>query len=301
MRASPREYGGSQGSAVLKIFDMTAATTGLNEKSAAAAGIDYDKAYTYSASHASYYPGGANMSVKALWDKKTLRLIGAQIVGFDGVDKRMDVLATAIRFGAKITDLTSLELCYAPPFGSAKDPVNMLGYVGENIVTGKVRQLFWHDVQSLPRDGSATLLDVRTLTETARGRIDGFVHIPLTRCGSVSTRYRRTGRSMCTATAGCAAISPAVFLRAAATRATTLPAAGGCTSRSSMSAPFPNIYVRSAFKAKAAPAPFAARVRLLFQWQMCPPQPWLPQPCSPQACPLPPCACSWWSHFTLGS
>lgn len=173
------EYGGSQGSAVLKIFDMTAATTGLNEKSAAAAGIDYDKAYTYSASHASYYPGGANMSVKALWDKKTLRLIGAQIVGFDGVDKRMDVLATAIRFGAKITDLTSLELCYAPPFGSAKDPVNMLGYVGENIVTGKVRQFFWHDVQSLPRDGSATLLDVRTLTETARGRIDGFVHIPL--------------------------------------------------------------------------------------------------------------------------
>lgn len=158
---------------------MTVATTGLNEKNAAAAGIDYDKAYTYSASHASYYPGGSNMSVKALWDKKTKRLIGAQIVGFDGVDKRMDVLAAAIRFGAKITDLTELELCYAPPFGSAKDPVNMLGYVGENIVTGKVRQFFWHDVESLPRDGSVTLLDVRTLTETARGGIDGFVNIPL--------------------------------------------------------------------------------------------------------------------------
>lgn len=173
------EYTGTQGSAVLKIFDMTVATTGLNEKNAAAAGIDYDKAYTYSASHASYYPGGSNMSVKALWDKKTKRLIGAQIVGFDGVDKRMDVLAAAIRFGAKITDLTELELCYAPPFGSAKDPVNMLGYVGENIVTGKVRQFFWHDVESLPRDGSVTLLDVRTLTETARGGIDGFVNIPL--------------------------------------------------------------------------------------------------------------------------
>ena len=173
------EYTGTQGSAVLKIFDMTVATTGLNEKNAAAAGIDYDKAYTYSASHASYYPGGSNMSIKALWDKKTKRLIGAQIVGFDGVDKRMDVLAAAIRFGAKITDLTELELCYAPPFGSAKDPVNMLGYVGENIVTGKVRQFFWHDVESLPRDGSVTLLDVRTLTETARGGIDGFVNIPL--------------------------------------------------------------------------------------------------------------------------
>ena len=91
----------------------------------------------------------------------------------------MDVLAAAIRFGAKITDLTELELCYAPPFGSAKDPVNMLGYVGENIVTGKVRQFFWHDVESLPRDGSVTLLDVRTLTETTRGGIDGFVNIPL--------------------------------------------------------------------------------------------------------------------------
>ena len=82
------------------------------------------------------------MSVKALWDKKTLRILGAQIVGYDGVDKRMDVLAAAIRFGAKITDLTELELCYAPPFGSAKDPVNMLGYVAENAVTGKIKQFF---------------------------------------------------------------------------------------------------------------------------------------------------------------
>jgi len=117
---------------------MTVATTGLNERSAASAQIDYDKAYIYSGSHASYYPGANNMSIKALWDKKTQKLLGAQIVGFDGVDKRLDVLATAIRFGAKITDLTTLELCYAPPFGSAKDPVNMLGFVAENIITDKI-------------------------------------------------------------------------------------------------------------------------------------------------------------------
>ena len=172
-------YTGTQGSAVLKLFDMTVATTGLNEKSAQAAGIDYDKTYTYSASHATYYPGAAQMSIKALWDKKTLKIIGAQIVGFDGVDKRMDVLATAIRFGAKITDLTTLELCYAPPFGSAKDPVNMLGFVAENIVSGKLKQFFWHDVENLPRDGSVFLLDTRTPVEVMRGRIDGFVNIPL--------------------------------------------------------------------------------------------------------------------------
>lgn len=172
-------YTGTQGSAVLKIFDMTVATTGLNEKSASAAGINYDKTYTFSASHASYYPGANNMSVKLLWEKGTLKLIGAQIVGFDGVDKRMDVLATAIRFGAKVTDLIELELCYAPPFGSAKDPVNMAGFVAENVVSGKLKQFFWHDVASLPRDGSVTLLDVRTDTERSRGAIDGFMHIPV--------------------------------------------------------------------------------------------------------------------------
>lgn len=172
-------YNGTQGSSVLKLFDMTVAATGLNEKSARAAGIDYDKTYLYSPSHAEYYPGGTKMSIKALWEKSTLRLLGAQIVGYDGVDKRMDVLATAIRFGAKVTDLAKLELCYAPPFGSAKDPVNMLGFTAENIVTGKIKQFFWHDVAALPRDGSVTLLDVRTETEVSRGKIEGFRHIPL--------------------------------------------------------------------------------------------------------------------------
>lgn len=175
----PSKYKGTQGSSVLKLFDMTVATTGLNEKSAAAAGYDYDKTYTYSASHASYYPGASMMSVKVLWDKKTLEILGAQMVGFDGVDKRMDVMAAAMRFGAKVTDLTELELCYAPPFGSAKDPVNMVGFVAENVITGRINQFFWHDVETLPRDGSVTLLDTRTATEVARGKIDGFMHIPL--------------------------------------------------------------------------------------------------------------------------
>ncbi|MCI8669031.1 MAG: CoA-disulfide reductase [Lachnospiraceae bacterium] len=173
------QYTGTQGSAVLKLFDMTVATTGLNEKNAAAADIDYDKTYIYSGSHAAYYPGANNLSIKALWDKKTLKIIGAQIIGFDGVDKRLDVLATAIRFEAKITELTGLELCYAPPFGSAKDPVNMLGFVAENIITGKIRQFFWHDIEKLPHDGTVTLLDVRTQTEVQRGRIEGFIHIPV--------------------------------------------------------------------------------------------------------------------------
>lgn len=175
----PSKYKGTQGSAIVKLFDMTVATTGINEKRAKAAGIDYDKTYTYSASHASYYPGAKDMSVKILWDKQTLKLIGAQIIGFDGVDKRMDVLAAAIRFSAKVTDLAELELCYAPPFGSAKDPVNMAGFVAENIITGKMKQFFWHEVDALPRDGSVTLLDVRTKTEAARGMINGFINIPL--------------------------------------------------------------------------------------------------------------------------
>lgn len=175
----PSEYTGTQGSSVLKVFDMTAAATGLNERTAKAAGIDYDKTYIYSGSHASYYPGAENMSIKALWDRKTHRLIGAQAVGGEGVDKRIDVLAAAIRLGAKVTDLTSLELCYAPPYGSAKDPVNMVGFVAENVITGKIKQIFWHDIDQLPRDGSVTLLDVRTAAETTGGMIDGFVNIPL--------------------------------------------------------------------------------------------------------------------------
>ena len=172
-------YHGTQGTAIMRFFDLTAASVGLNEKAAAAAGIAYDKTYTYPSSHATYYPGSTNMSIKVLWEKESGRLLGAQIVGFDGVDKRMDVLSAAMRFGAGITDLTELELSYAPPFSSAKDPVNYLGFIGENVRSGRLQQFFWHDVDALPRDGSVTLLDVRTKTEAAADAIDGFLNIPL--------------------------------------------------------------------------------------------------------------------------
>lgn len=172
-------YKGGQGSSILKLFDMTVAVTGLNEFSAAAAGIDYDKVFTFSASHATYYPGASNMTVKTVFEKGTGRILGAQLVGFEGVDKRCDVLAVAVRAGMTATDLTELELCYAPPFSSAKDPVNMAGYVIENVLTGKVKQFHWHDIAGLPRDGSITLLDVRTPGEYARGHIDGFRNLPL--------------------------------------------------------------------------------------------------------------------------
>ena len=176
----PTTYKNTLGSAVLKIFDMTVATTGVNERAAKAAGLDYDKVYTYSNSHASYYPGSTGMSIKTLYEKGTGKILGAQIVGFDGVDKRCDVLATAIRAGMTAKDLTELELCYAPPFGSAKDPVNFVGYVIENTLVGRVKNFFWDDVAKLPRDGSVTLLDVRTDLERENGQyIEGFIHIPV--------------------------------------------------------------------------------------------------------------------------
>ena len=173
------KFDGTQGYAILKVFDMTVATTGINEKTAQKLGLDYDKSFTYSASHASYYPGAVNMSVKVLFEKKTGRILGEQVTGFEGVDKRCDVFATAIRAGMTAYDLTKLELCYAPPYSSAKDPVNMAGFVIENLLTGKVKNFHWHDVEGLPRDGSAILLDTRTALEYENGHIDGFINIPL--------------------------------------------------------------------------------------------------------------------------
>jgi peroxiredoxin family protein/TusA-related sulfurtransferase/rhodanese-related sulfurtransferase len=172
-------YTGTQGSLILKVFDLTVASTGINEKTAVQLGLDYDKSFTYSANHASYYPGAVNMSIKTIFEKNTGKILGAQIVGYDGTDKRCDVFATAIRAGMTAYDLTKLELCYAPPFGSAKDPVNMAGYVIENLLNGKVKNFHWHDVKDLPRDDSVILLDTRTEIEYVNGHIDGFYNIPL--------------------------------------------------------------------------------------------------------------------------
>ena len=171
-------YPGSQGSSVVKIFDMTAATTGINEGSARKAGLDVDTVILSPKSHAGYYPGGKLMTMKVVFEKETYRLLGAQIVGYDGVDKRIDVLATAIHAGMKATDLKDLDLAYAPPYSSAKDPVNMAGFMIDNIAKG-LKQ--WHlaDAGKLPRDGSVTLLDTRTVHEYSRGHIDGFQNIPV--------------------------------------------------------------------------------------------------------------------------
>ncbi|MDR0442687.1 MAG: FAD-dependent oxidoreductase [Treponema sp.] len=173
------KYEGTQGSAILKIFDMTVAATGINEKTAKRLGIDYDKSFTWSGSHAGYYPGAVNMSIKTLFEKKSGKILGAQITGYDGVDKRCDVFAVAVRAGMTAFDLAKLELCYAPPYSSAKDPVNMAGFVIENQLTGKVKNFHWHDVEALPRDGTITLLDVRIALEFENGHIDGFINIPL--------------------------------------------------------------------------------------------------------------------------
>ena len=172
-------YTGSQGSSVIKVFDMTAATTGVNETNAKKAGLDVDTVILSPMSHAGYYPGGKVMTMKVVFEKETYRLLGAQIVGYEGVDKRIDVLATAIRAGLKATELKDLDLAYAPPYSSAKDPVNMAGFMIENIAKGVLKQ--WHlaDVDTLPRDGSVTLLDTRTVEEFAHGHIDGFTNIPV--------------------------------------------------------------------------------------------------------------------------
>ena len=176
---STSQYTGTQGSAIIKIFDITVAATGVNEKTAKRLGLSYDKSFTNSASHASYYPNAVNMSIKTIFENNTGKILGVQIVGKEGVDKRCDVFATAIRFGATAYDLTRLELCYAPPYSSAKDPVNMAGFVIENLLTGKVKNFHWHEVASLPHDGSVTLLDTRTEYEYKRGHIEGFINIPL--------------------------------------------------------------------------------------------------------------------------
>ena len=172
-------YPGAQGSSVIKVCDLTVASTGLNEKSAREAGLAYEKIVLSPMNHAGYYPGGKMMTMKVLYEKGSLRILGAQIVGYEGVDKRIDVLATAMQMGGKVTDLTELDLAYAPPYSSAKDPVNMAGFMAENIEAGLVKQFHWDQVADLPRDGSVTLLDARTPMEYSGGCAQGFVNIPV--------------------------------------------------------------------------------------------------------------------------
>ncbi|OUQ18502.1 FAD-dependent oxidoreductase [Lachnoclostridium sp. An138] len=172
-------FSGSLGSSVIKLFDMTAACTGINERAARKAGIDCDKVYLSPSSHAGYYPGARVMTMKVLFEKGTFRLLGAQIVGYEGVDKRIDVLAAAIHAGMSAADLKELDLAYAPPYSSAKDPVNMAGFMIENISKGYLKQFFWDELDTLPMDGSAVLLDTRTKEEFGSGHIDGFVNIPV--------------------------------------------------------------------------------------------------------------------------
>lgn len=170
-------FSGSQGSSVLKLFDLTVAGTGLTEVAARAAGIEAQHVVLSPASHATYYPGSSSMTMKVLFEAGTGRILGAQAIGMDGVDKRIDVLATAIRAHMDAADLTELDLAYAPPYSSAKDPVNMAGYLIENILEGRVEQVDWS--RAIAPSGDEVVLDTRTAGEYARGAVDGALHIPL--------------------------------------------------------------------------------------------------------------------------
>lgn len=172
-------YHGSMGSSIIKIFDMTVAGTGLTEKVAKDLGMDCESVVLSPSSHAGYYPGAKVMTMKVVFEKGTLKLLGAQIIGTECVDKSLDVLATAIHCGMKADILKDLDLAYAPPFSSAKAPVNMAGFMIENISRGILKQYHWDEVKDLPRDGSVTLLDTRTAHEYKNGHIDGYINIPV--------------------------------------------------------------------------------------------------------------------------
>ncbi|QHI69919.1 FAD-dependent oxidoreductase [Tichowtungia aerotolerans] len=170
-------YKDTQGTAICKVFNLAIGMTGLSEKAAKHAGVAYEKIYVHPASHASYYPGSAALSMKMLFDPETGKVLGAQVVGADGVDKRIDVFAVAIRAGLTVYDLEELELSYAPPFGSAKDPVNFAGFVAANILRGDAKICQVEDVIN-PAAGQK-VLDIRTPDEVSTGTIPGAKNIPL--------------------------------------------------------------------------------------------------------------------------
>lgn len=172
------KFTGTQGTSIVKVFDITVAITGNNEKILKKNGVEYEKSFTHSPSHAGYYPGAIPMSIKLLFDRKDGKILGAQIIGYEGVDKRIDVIATAIRAGMTVYDLEKLELAYAPPYSSAKDPVNIAGYAASNILKNDCSVFHWHDVASINRN-KGMIIDVRTPMEYNLGTIEGAVNIPV--------------------------------------------------------------------------------------------------------------------------
>ena len=172
-------YQGSLGTSILKVFDLNAASTGLNEKTLINKKMNYEKVILSPLSHAGYYPNAKILTLKVLYEKESLRLLGAQVIGYDGVDKRIDVIATAIKSNLKAVDLKDLELAYAPPFSQAKDPVNLAGFIIDNIENNLVKQFYYEDIEKLRQDPNAILLDTRTDFEYSRGHAEGFIHIPL--------------------------------------------------------------------------------------------------------------------------
>ena len=172
------KYEGTQGTSIVKVFDITVAITGSNEKKLKKYGVEYEKSFTHSPSHADYYPGSISISIKLLFAKSDGRVLGAQIIGYDGVDKRIDVISTAIRAGMTVFDLEKLELAYAPPYSSAKDPVNIAGYTAANILKGDAGIFHWDEVEGLDRERTL-ILDVRTKAEYNLGTIEGAINIPV--------------------------------------------------------------------------------------------------------------------------
>ena len=166
----------AQATAIVKVFDLTVATSGWNEKRLKASNKPFVAIHTHPASHAGYYPGAQGMSLKLLVDPTSHRILGVQGVGKEGLDKRIDIIATAMRGGITAPELADLELAYAPPFGSAKDPVNMLGYIAENVLTGITPTAQWYEVEKLQSEGY-TILDVRSSGENSRGTLPGAVNI----------------------------------------------------------------------------------------------------------------------------
>lgn len=171
-------YEGAIGTSIAKVFDLTVAATGLAAKRLKSEGIDYLTATIHPSSHAGYYPDALPMSVKVVFAPADGKLLGAQIVGYDGVDKRIDLIAQVIKKGGSVADLTAIEQAYAPPFSSAKDPVAIAGYVAQNILSGKMKPIYWREMKEL-KAGAAQVVDVRTPMEYATGSLPGAVNIPL--------------------------------------------------------------------------------------------------------------------------